>query len=109
MSIGRADVISVDAARKRALSILSDMSAGVDPTAEKRRAEREGITVEKAFERFFTARKTLQAVTVETYSRSLSLYLKDWRKRPIVAISRKMVMTRHQQIAKKHGIGRAHV
>lgn len=103
VSIGRADVISVDAARKRALSILSDMSAGVDPTAEKRRAEREGITVEKAFERFFTARKTLQAVTVETYSRSLSLYLKDWRKRPIVAISRTIVMTRHQQIAKKHG------
>ena len=41
VTIGRADVICVDEARKRAMSILSDMAAGVDPAAEKRRAAME--------------------------------------------------------------------
>ena len=38
VTIGRADVISVDAARKRALAILSDMALGKDANPGKRRA-----------------------------------------------------------------------
>ncbi|MCL5778341.1 Arm DNA-binding domain-containing protein [Limibaculum sp. FT325] len=36
VSIGRADVIAVDVARKRALGLLSAMAAGRDPSADRR-------------------------------------------------------------------------
>lgn len=45
VTIGRADVMGVDSARKRALGILSDMATGVDPNAEKRRVAQECVTL----------------------------------------------------------------
>ena len=67
VTIGRADVISVDAARKRAMSILSDMAEGKDPNAEKRREAQEAITVGQAFDRFFDARTSLAASSIDSY------------------------------------------
>lgn len=103
VTIGRADVLSVDAARKRALSILSEMSAGVDPNAEKRRAIQESVTVGQAFDRFFSTRSSLAASTRDAYQRTARLYLKDWNRTSITSISRQMVLKRHQRIAKAHG------
>src|SRR5210317_445160 len=45
VSLGRADVLSVEEARHRALVALSDMSAGVDPKQEKRRVAQESVTL----------------------------------------------------------------
>ena len=103
VTIGRADVLSVDVARKRALTILSDMAEGKDPNAEKRREAQEGITLGQAFDRFFDMRSTLTEGTVDIYRRTISLYLKDWRRTPITALSRQMVLKRHQRIAMAHG------
>lgn len=102
-TIGRADVISVDAARKRAISILSDMADGKDPNAEKRREALEAITVGQAFDRFFASRTSLADSTVDRYRRSCDLYLKDWRRRPLTEISRQTILKRHQRIAKENG------
>jgi len=103
VTIGRADVISVDEARKRALGILSDMAAGIDPNAEKRRIAQESLTVGQAFARFFETRTNLAVSTRESYQRTNALYLKDWQRKPITSISRQMVLKRHQRIAKAHG------
>lgn len=103
VTIGRADVLSVDVARKRALSILSDMASGVDPNEEKRRAVQESVTLGQAFDRFFSTRSSLADSTRESYQRTVTLYLKDWRRTPITSISRQMVLKRHQRVAKAHG------
>jgi len=103
VTLGRADVLSVDTARKRALAVLNQMATGTDPNAEKRRRAQEGITLKTAFERFFETRKSLAASTVEAYCRSLNLYLRDWGKSPITKITRQAVLKRHQRIAKDHG------
>lgn len=103
VTLGRADVLSVDTARKRALAVLNEMASGTDPNAEKRRRAQEGITLKTAFERFFETRKSLAASTVEAYRRSLNLYLRDWGKSPITKITRQAVLKRHQRIAKDHG------
>lgn len=103
VSIGRADVLGVDVARKRALAILSDMCAGTDPTAEKRRVALESVTLGQAFENFFATRTTLVDSTREAYRRTAKVYLKDWARTPITAISRQMVLKRHQRIAHAHG------
>ncbi len=103
VTIGRTDVMSVDDARKRAMATLSEMAAGKDPAAEKRKAAMEAITLDQAFNAFFTARTALAAHTVDLYSRTQKLYLKDWQKTAMVKISRQMVLKRHQRIAKENG------
>ena len=103
VTIGRADVLDVDTARKRALAMLSDMAAGVDPNAEKRRVSQESVSLSQAFEQFFATRTSLAASTRSNYQRTADLYLKDWRQKPITSISRQMILKRHQRIAKDHG------
>ena len=66
VSIGRADLLHPEIARKLALSDLSDMAMGKDPCAERRRKAQEQITVEQAFGVFFTARTKLSPHTVES-------------------------------------------
>ena len=48
VTIGRADVLSVEEARRRGLSALSEMAGGVDPNQEKRRIAQEAITLAQA-------------------------------------------------------------
>lgn len=103
ITLGRTNVISVDEARKRAMAVLSQMAAGIDPTAEKRRIAQDSKTVEQAFSHFFQVRSNLADSTRDSYQRTGSLYLKDWRRTPLCSITRQMVLKRHQRIAKEHG------
>ena len=103
VTIGRADAVPVDEARKRALGILSEMAAGVDPNAERRRVAQESLTLGQAFDRFFETRSSLADSTRESYQRTADLYLKDWKRSSITSITRQMVLKRHQRIAKEHG------
>ncbi|SDD62038.1 tyrosine-type recombinase/integrase [Ruegeria marina] len=103
VTIGRADAVPVDEARKRALGILSEMAAGVDPNAEKRRIAQESLTLGQAFDRFFETRSSLADSTRESYQRTADLYLKDWKRSSVTSITRQMVLKRHQRIAKEHG------
>ncbi|WP_417490343.1 tyrosine-type recombinase/integrase [Maricaulis sp.] len=103
VTLGRADVLSVDIARKMAQSALVDMAQGTDPN-EKRRVERaRALLCKDAFAQFFKARSYLAATTVLGYTRSCDVYLKDWRNKPIGSITRQMVLTRHRQLSEKRG------
>lgn len=103
VTIGRADVFAPEMARKRALALLAEMSDGKDPNEQKRKAKAEQITMAVAFERFFEARPTLSPLTVSSYRRSAQLYLKSWAKTPLAAITRQMVLKKHQEIASTRG------
>jgi hypothetical protein len=100
ISIGRADVLGVDVARKQALNILSDMALGTNVTEKKKRDE---LTLQNAFKAFFMARENLTPQTIDRYSRSMNLYLGDWRKKPLADITRQMVLARHQRLGKTRG------
>lgn len=103
VSLGRADVLSVEEARRRGLSALSDMAGGIDPNQEKRRVAQESVTLEQAFDQFFEARRTMTDSSVDAYSRTRDLYLRDWKRSPITSITRQMVLKRHQRIAAERG------
>ncbi|MGI3187079.1 tyrosine-type recombinase/integrase [Nioella aestuarii] len=103
VTLGRADVLSVEEARRRGLSALSEMAGGVDPNQEKRRVAQEAITLAQAFDRFFEARTSMASSSIDAYQRSRDLYLQDWKRTPITSITRQMVLKRHQRIAKEHG------
>ncbi len=70
VSIGRADVLSIDVARKKALNLLSDMVLGTNPNEKKKWAE---LTLEQAFDEFFKSRENLVPQTVATYRRTTTL------------------------------------
>src|SRR5688572_1819793 len=55
VTIGRADVILPDDARKRAMAILNEMIDGIDPNRAKKEALAERITLDEAFTAFFAA------------------------------------------------------
>lgn len=103
VTIGRADVLSVEEARRRALAALSDMAGGVDPNQEKRRIALEAVTLSQAFDRFFKARTAMADSSKDAYRRTRDLYLRDWKRSPITAITRQMILKRHQRIAADHG------
>jgi integrase len=103
VSIGRADVFAPEVARKKALALLGEMSEGRNPTEEKRKEKIERVTLALAFDRFFEARDKLSPITVNSYTRTAKLYLKGWRTKPMNAITRQMVLAKHQEIAKAHG------
>ena len=79
------------------------MTEGRNPTEERRKEIVERITLEKAFEQFFQARTKLSPITINSYARTVKLYLKAWRTKPMHEITRQMVLARHQEIAKLHG------
>ncbi|MEM9060545.1 MAG: integrase family protein [Pseudomonadota bacterium] len=103
VTIGRADVLSPEVARKRAVVLLAEMAEGTDPNEVRRRASAEGVSLAEAFESFFEARPHLSGHTVAGYGRTARLYLGAWAKRPLRAITRQMVLRKHQQIAEMHG------
>jgi integrase len=103
VTIGRADVLAPEIARKKALGILSEMVDGRDPNEEKRKALSVSITLEQGFEKLFEARPQLSPVTVHGYRRSVTFYLKTWAKKPMREITRQMVLKKHQDMTKLHG------
>ncbi len=103
VTLGRADVLNVEEARRRALTALSDMAQGVDPNQEKRRVAQEAVTLEQAFGRFFEARTEMASGSIDAYSRTRDLYLRDWKRSPITANTRQMILKRHRRIAAEHG------
>jgi integrase len=103
VTIGRADIFAPEIARKKAMALLADMADGHDPNAEKRKELVAKVALADAFDSFFAARPHLSAYTVENYSRSVRLYLKAWRKKPINDITRQMVLKRHQELSTEVG------
>jgi integrase len=103
VTIGRADVFAPEIARKKALAILGEMAEGRNPTDEKRKGKVEVVTLAAAFNQFFAARNKLSPITVANYKRTVNLYLKTWGTKPLNEITRKMVLAKHQEIAKTRG------
>ncbi len=91
-TIGRADVMAPDVARKKALAVLADVYDGHNPNDERREQVLACLTVADAFERFFKARTELAANSVDGYSRTIRLYLSEWQSRPIAEVSRRQVL-----------------
>jgi integrase len=102
-SIGRADVFSPEAARKKALLLLGAMAEGRHPSDDRDAALAERLTVDQAFEQFFAAKPHLSPRTVKDYRRTRDVYLRDWKGRTLSAIDREMILLRHRTITDDHG------
>lgn len=101
-AVGRATLLSAEVARQKAKGLLGEMADGRNPNAKKKAQSAAELTLEGAFQSFFSARK-LAAVTVDSYQRTVDLYLADWKQKPLAKISRDLVLARHQKLSAERG------
>ncbi len=111
VTIGVFPNIRPKSARNRAHSILADMAAGIDPNKVKRQSLEEQIltrvTLREMLEEHLTkARrngKRLKPRTQADYRAAVDRYLSEWAAKPLLGITRRMVVERHQAISDLHG------
>ena len=102
-TIGPCDQIIPEKAREIANEKLLEMTKGLDPNLVKqgKLADAE-ITLEKCFQSFVEVR-SLKPTTFREYNRAIKSTFKDWRKKPLVLISKDMVARRFQKVSVKSG------
>lgn len=103
--IDRADVISVDEARQRAIEVLASIGRGGNPIRERReraaseRASRmKDLTVLQVWEEYKKAKKQLRPKTLDEYEYALRTYASAWLNRPMRSITRSFVSDEHTRI-----------
>ena len=91
VTIGKTNEITPVEARKKAQSILADISNGV---YEKKKDALSGeMTVKQAFSLYLKQRK-LKQLSINTYNHCLDSFLSDWKSKPIFEITKKEVFDR---------------
>ena len=68
VTIGRADLISLEEARKKARQMLGSMTAGVDPNAIKHNQRAASLTLSELLEAYLIAKASLlRPTTISVY------------------------------------------
>lgn len=102
VTLGRYPDINVSTARKLALSALSDLSAGINPTAQKKKKQKEQTTLLEVLE-LYLANRDLKSSTVKDYRYKLKLGFEDWSDKAASSITEDMVLKRHKQTSENKG------
>jgi integrase len=97
VTVGPANVLSLDQARKRAEEILADFYRGIDPKA----ARASKVNLKEARDDYLRARKDLRPRSAANYRDGIERYLSDWLDSPPTSISPDMVERRHAEIARE--------
>ena len=104
-TVGKYPQITPEQAREIAQETLYKLAKGIDITAGK---NADSITLDKCFADFLNTR-TLKDRTSREYKRFMGKYLKDWRRKKVVSISRDMVSHRHKKIGATAGHAQANI
>lgn len=108
VTIGRADDITAEAARKQATILAAEFASGVDPVQAKQVAARNALTLGDAMEAYVAAPKKKgigkggekKARTQRDIRVVFQRKFPDWLDRPISEITEGMVKERHAALAK---------
>lgn len=100
--VGRYGRVTPDRARRLAQELLGRVAGGGDPAGERARA-RALPTVGEACDDYIESGRGRAAETQRSYRRYSSLYLGDWRSRPLDAVTRIDIENRFHLITERHG------
>jgi len=100
-NIGRHGIIDPDRARKKAKSVLGEMTDGVDPNQAKAKSRERGQTLQDIFDQYLAARPQMKHHTKQVDKSLLNCHMADWLNKPIQEISKEMVAKRHLKIAEE--------
>lgn len=103
--IDRANVISVEEARQRAIELLASIGRGGNPVAERRTAllesetaKRANATVWQVWESYRIAKKQLRPKTVVEYEYCLKKYCQGWLALPLGSLAPEFIAAEHTRI-----------
>lgn len=103
ITLGRLGELNVEQARRKAQALTGKIAMGINPIAEKERDRICAITLAQAFGAFKRARKELRERTLYDYERLLKAPFGDWQSRPLVSITKDMVVKRHREMGEQRG------
>ncbi len=112
ITLGRANVLSTEIARKRAQEMLGSIAGGRDPVEEKAIKRARSVTLRECWESYYEARRGLKPKTVATYRSAIEgrdkkteepLGVADWLDRPLVDITADMIERRHKKLGEERG------
>lgn len=98
VSLGRHGILTLDDARKEAKKALTKMLSGRDPNLEKRRKKAANLTLQQVTESYLKARRELKANSRADIEKHLTHAFKDWADRPILKITRDLVLTKFKEL-----------
>lgn len=105
VTIGSAELLSCDDARRRAKVVLLDMSDGVDPRVKSTIDLARAATLSEVTTDYLTHRKTrngpLRPASKKNIAYSIFVTLKDWNAAPVANISRDMCITRFRELSER--------
>jgi len=93
-------------ASDRADEINALLNQGINPNQRAREIREqdaaENMTLAQGFERYIKA-KQLSPATLNNYTRAIDRDMQDWKPKPLMGITREMVLTRYTEIEEAHG------
>jgi integrase len=103
ITLGRHGEISIETARKQAQKLLGQIAEGRDPVSERKRTAASAITLDDVYTEYLEHRRDLKPKTIADYNRVIAVALVDWRRKPLVSITRDGVSRRFNRLRDKHG------
>lgn len=100
-NIGRFGELTVEQARQQAHKIIGQLCMGINPNEASSGKKSDCPTMAAVFEKYLVARKSLKPNTIKEYQFTLEREFKDWKNKPLSAISMDMIVKRHQLIGKR--------
>ncbi len=97
LTVGRADLLSVEEARNKAIAMLAQMTTGTDPQEENRKLEASTITLGEVLDHYLTVQR-LRPGTVVGTRRLINKHLRSWLGKSLTSITPEMVQTRHNEL-----------
>lgn len=99
-TLGRYPAMTIEHARRQAITHLGKMLDGVNPNKEKKAERIRGVSLQECLDDYLRIRgRNLANNTRVNYRAIVENHLADWLKKPLRDISRDMVAHRHQRIA----------
>jgi len=107
MTLGRFPEVALDAARGKAMAVLAEIKAGVDPREQpaEQAATVESWTVGRMRDEYVKDLRIRQkaARTIDDLGELFTRYLADWLELPAAAVTKAMARERHALITTNHG------
>jgi len=104
LTVGRADLLSVDEARKEAICLLAQMTSGTDPQVEKQKLEASLITLGEVLDHYLSMQR-LKPTYKKNLHCSILRYLDAWLRKPIASITYAIAPRSLQARPKRAGTG----
>ena len=101
MTIGTYGAWTVDDARRRAEEYKHQLEDGINPLAAKKADAAQKVTLAEICTAYVSRPGKLKASTAVEYKRHVDQVFAGWKDKPIVSITRDMVLERHRELVER--------